>query len=126
MAGPWQLDPGGVAPLEARPGVYVLGRERAGRFQGIFVGRADEDLRSRLAAHVPGREADILIRLNAPDRFCFQYTDSAHEAYGIECNLYHWLRYPANLLHPDVAMHWDWECPVCGRGASKILEPAAA
>ncbi len=123
MAGPWPLDDESIALLESRPGVYVLGRERAGAFHGLYVGRSDRDLRAHLAEHLPGREADFFIRLYGPDCFCFQYTATAYEAYRMECTLYHSVQYPSNLLHPDPGQNWRWECPVCGRGVPKVLEP---
>ena len=123
MAGPWLLDAESIALLESQPGVYVLGRERAGSFYGLYVGRADSDLREKLRTHLPARELDFFIQLYGPDRFCFTYTATAYEAYRIECTLYHSAQYPANLFHPDPGEQSSWECPVCGRGISKVLEP---
>ncbi len=123
MAGPWLLDEGSIASLESRPGVYVLGREQSGVFRGLYVGRSDTDLRRRLAEHLPAREANAFIRLHAPDRFHFQYTATAHAAYGMECTLFHSAQYPASLFHPDPGQNWDWECPVCGRDTSGVREP---
>ena len=123
MAGPWLLEDERIGLLESRPGVYVLGRERSGTFSGIYVGRADVELRRRLAEHLPGREGNPFIRIHAPDRFCFEYTASASAAYRLECTLFHAARYPANLFHPDPGLHMDWECPVCGGGASRVREP---
>ncbi len=123
MAGLWLLDEESIALLESRPGVYVLGRDRSGTFYGLYVGRSDADLKRRLAEHLPGREANAFIRLHAPDRFHFQYTATAYEAYGMECTLFHSAQYPANLFHPDPGQHGDWECPVCGRDTSGVREP---
>jgi predicted GIY-YIG superfamily endonuclease len=123
MAGPWLLDDEGIGLLEARPGVYILGRERSGAFYGLYVGRSDMDLKRRLAEHLPGREANPFIRIYAPDRFHCEYTATASEAYRLECTLFHSARYPANLFHPDPGPHADWECPVCGGGASRVQEP---
>jgi hypothetical protein len=123
VAGPWLLEVDGIAQVESRPGVYVLGRERSGTFHGLYVGRADADLRRRLAEHLPGREANPFIRIYAPDRFTFEYTATACEAYRTECTLFHSAKYPANLFHPDPGPHADWACPVCGGGASRVREP---
>ncbi len=126
MTGPWLLDEGSIALLESRPGVYVLGREQSGIFHGLYVGRSDADLKRRLAEHLPAREANAFIRLYAPDRFHFQYTATAYEAYRIECTLFHSAQYPANMFHPGPGPSWDWECPVCGRDTSGVREPILA
>ena len=123
MPGPWLLDGESIALLASRPGVYVLGREGSGTFYGLYVGRSDTDLKRRLAEHLPGREANVFIRLYAPDRFHFQYTATASEAYRMESTLFHSAQYPANLFHPDPGRNWDWECPVCGRRTSGVGEP---
>ena len=123
MAGPRLLDGESIALLASRPGVYVLGREGSGTFYGLYVGRSDTDLKGRLAEHLPGREANAFIRLYAPDRFHFQCTATAYEAYRMECTLFHSAQYPANLFHPDPGRNRDWECPVCGRDTSRVREP---
>jgi len=126
MAGPWLLDEHSIALVGSQPGVYVLGRERSGVFYGLYVGRSDNDLKRRLAEHLPGREANSFIRIYAPDRFAFEYTATAYEAYRMECTLFHAAQYPANLFHPDPGQHGDWECPVCGGGPSGVREPVQA
>ena len=123
MPGPWLLDEESLAQVETRPGVYVLGREQSGTFSGLYVGRSDTDLKRRLAEHLPAREANSFIRLYAPDRFHFQYTATAYEAYRMECSLFHSAQYRAYPFHRGPVQNWDWERPLCGRDASTVREP---
>jgi len=115
MSGPLRLVEEEIASLDSRPGAYVLGWAANGASQGLYVGRSDADLRSRLLQHLPGRELSIRLQIFAPDRFWFHYTATAEEAFRIECQLYHAHHYLGNLAHPDRGPDHSWGCPVCER-----------
>lgn len=129
MSGPFPLREEEVAALEARPGVYVLGRERAGGAHGIYVGRAEGDLGLCLRQHLPDAEANLVLRIAGADRFWFRYTETATEAFRMECLLYHAHRYFGNLTHPIGGGPRPWPCPVCepqGLGFAAALPERAA
>lgn len=115
MSGPLALREEAVASLEARPGVYVLGWEASGGSQWLYVGRSDNNLRSRLMQHLPAKETSIRLQISSPDRFWFRYTETPEEAFHIECQLYHAHHYLGNLTHPDRGPDLTWQCLVCER-----------
>ena len=88
---------------KARTGIYALGYEdHTGRFRVQSVGRDDYDLRARLCE---------LIGSSA--MFKFATLTSAREAFDQECELFHNLRPPSNIIHPGRPSGADWQCLHC-------------
>lgn len=107
LLGPFELSYetlGTVLP-KAQGGVYTLGHvDATGTFRVRSVGRDDRDLRSRLQSLIGGGS-----------KFKFAPVESDREAFELECELFHSLRPPANIIHPDRPKESDWQCPVCYR-----------
>jgi hypothetical protein len=86
------------------PGVFTLGNLGAdGRYQTLYVGRADRDL------------ADTLKKcLRQTQRFKYEQFDNKEDAFHKECELYHLFKPAANKVHPPVPTLEDWRCKTCG------------
>lgn len=88
----------------AQPGAYVLSRDGK---HANFIGRSDEDVRSRLLDHA-GLDGYVY--------FWYTYASSAREAFNLESLLFH--QYGEGLLldnwrHPERAPGTTWRCPAC-------------
>ena len=107
LFGPFPLTPERIDHnlQAASPGVFALGEERGGLFVIQYIGRSDGDLRSTLKAHAGGR-----YRL-----FKFRYALSALDAFGKECELYHFVITLHNPIHPAPPPGTDAACSRCRR-----------
>ena len=86
------------------PGVFTLGNlNDDGKYQTLYVGRADRDLAATLKKC-----------LRQTKRFKWEQFDVAEDAFKKECELYHLFKPQANTLHPPVPSTEDWRCPECG------------
>jgi len=87
------------------PGVFTLGNlTDDGKFQTLYVGRADVNLIQTLKKC-----------LRQAARFKFVQFDDPEDAYKKECELFHFLRPKANTQHPQRPATRDWRCPDCGK-----------
>ena len=105
LLGPFDLSFDGVqhAVLRHGCGAYALGHvDPAGTFRVQRVGRDDANLRLCLQGLI-----------GSSNRFKFAPAASSREAFGIECELFHRLRPPGNIIHPTRPSGSDWRCPVC-------------
>ena len=102
LKGPYTLNNETIDSVVTRtsPGVYVLAS--AGSNRAKRVGRSDTDVRARLKSYV-GHYA----------RFWFAYASSPKDAFENECHLWHDLKPPDNVIHPDRPNGSGWKCPVC-------------
>lgn len=105
LQGPYELTFDGIAvalPV-ALGGVFALGHvDAAGTFRVERVGRDDRDLRGCLQGLI-----------GSSNRFKYAPAASAREAFEQECELFHRLRPPGNIIHPDRPKGSDWRCQVC-------------
>lgn len=84
-------------------GVFAVGEvDERGVFRVQRVGRADNDLQSRLS--------DLV---GAGTTFKYRLTANARDAFERECELFHAFRPPGNIMHPDRPRGSDWRCPQC-------------
>lgn len=106
MRGPYDLDFVTDYVEVGSIGVYMLGA--FGR-TGLYVGRSDTDLLSRIesSAKQGWRPQRYLY-------FWFEYTTSPMRAYKRECELWHKWMPPDNKNHPAVPPGTNWRCPVRG------------
>lgn len=85
------------------PGVFALGvLGHDGRFQMLLVGRSDSDVRKTLKAYI-----------GKANRFKFECYDEAEQAYRKECEIFHFMKPPANKTHPQRPAGMEWACPMC-------------
>ena len=107
LRGPFPLTHDTITAEAVAPfGAFALGYTSAdGRFCAMRVGRADGNLRDRLARHI-GSEREYKY-LSAP---------SAMEAFEAECRLFHSLAPLKTRTHPTRPSGTDVNCPVCGGG----------
>lgn len=91
-----------------KPGVYLF--LKALNNLVLYVGRSDRSLRKR-------------IKNRAYPYYIFIHCDTVHEAYGLECWLYHKYDPIDNKIHPATPKGYCpvSPCPVCGYRANKIL-----
>lgn len=105
LEGPYKLSFDDISTIQKcpSPGVFALGYiGRDDAFYINFIGRSDEDVRSRL------------LELIGSDRsFKFSLTKSPEEAFRRECELYHSFRPPSNRIHPGRPTATNWVCPRC-------------
>lgn len=105
LAGPYELFFDRLANVvpERTCGVFALGHvDRAGIFRVQCVGRDDVDLRDRL------REL-----IGSSTSFKFATTETAHEAFLRECELFHTFQPPRNFNHPIRPAGSGWTCRLC-------------
>jgi hypothetical protein len=110
IAGPFRLTRQKITEVVTgiSPGNYTLGRVREDRFQGLYVGRADEDVAKRL--HVWAKHDH---RYGA---FVFTYALTARAAFDKECEDFHDFGGTEGLDnpgHPELPAKTDWLCPRC-------------
>lgn len=102
--------------LPNRPGAYALGRGEPFRLE--YVGRSDNCLQTRLAAHN---------HLYAFDYFIFRYAETPFEAFVRECELFHALEQSTpnmmNKYHPAAPAGSGARCPYCefGLGIRRVF-----
>lgn len=85
-------------------GVFALGvLSSDGKFQMLFVGRSDTDVRRTLKTFV-----------GKANRFKFELYDDPEVAFKKECELYHFMKPKANKTHPARPAGMAWTCPECG------------
>lgn len=105
--GPFSLTPRGIdsAVTATAPGVYALGigKDGDGVFEVHYVGRDDQDVKSRLRQHV----ADWY------PQFFYKYYFSSREAFEKECELFHKFNPRDNKVHPARNKNSGWTCPRC-------------
>lgn len=105
LNGPHILNRHNVAMVVSRtsPGVYVLSRQGN---TAHYVGRFDNDLRSRLLTYVD----------SGYRRFWYAYATTPKDSFEKECVLFHQLGGAAKLdnkIHPQRPDGCTWRCPVC-------------
>jgi hypothetical protein len=105
LRGPFPLTHDALASeVAARFGVFALGYTAAdGRFCTNAVGRADGNLRERLACHI-GLERE----------FKFLPLPSTTETFEAECRLFHSLMPLKTRAHPARSPGMGVTCPICG------------
>jgi len=109
LSGPYTLTADGVANaiVEDGPGAYALGFVTSGVFTVLSVGRADTSLRTTLLQRV-GNDRQLSFKCAT--------VDSAHDAFDLECALFHEFggaRYLENKAHPERPSASRWLCPEC-------------
>ena len=91
-----------VMPAGGR-GVFALGyAEPSSVFRVQRVGRDGNDLGNKLKSLI-----------GASNEFKYRLTLTEREAFEMECELFHTLRPPSNISHPDRPQGSDWRCPFC-------------
>lgn len=84
-------------------GVFALGYvDQVGRFRVERVGRDTSNLQTTLG--------DLI---GCAMQFKYAATSTSREAFELECELYHRLRPPCNVMHPNRPAGSIWTCPVC-------------
>jgi hypothetical protein len=116
LRGPFPLTHDVVAgEVAARFGVFALGYTSPdGRFCTTTVGRADGNLRERLARHI-----------GAEREFKYVSLPSMIEGFDAECRLFHSLAPLKTRSHPARPSGSNLSCPVCG-GSSSAREIGTA
>lgn len=105
LHGPYRLtfDAIDAAVVRTSPGVFALGYADAdGRFCVNHVGRSDADVKIRLRDFI-----------GSDSLFKYDYSASSEAAFQKECELFHDVRPPRNLVHPGRPRGTSWECPRC-------------
>lgn len=111
LNGPFNLS---YDDLEARVPGHICGYFALGyldsreKFRVQHVGRDDSDMQLRLKTLI-----------GSSLKFKFMATRTPKEAFEGECELFHRLRPPGNLIHPDRPRGSGWRCPVCSRQGSE-------
>ena len=117
MYGPFPLSQIDKIPISPFPGVYILSRDGEDipdkDKRAHYVGRSDVDIGARLKQHAQSSQVY--------QYFWFEYVTSPHQAYQLECQLYHHFNPPDNVIHPAVPPETNWRCPVKGCVWSKDL-----
>lgn len=87
---------------DERVGVYAVGHvDGRGVFRIQRVGRGS-NLRTSLRNLV-----------GSSTRFKFEYSADERASFERECELFHLLRPPSNLTHPERPLGSSWRCPWC-------------
>ena len=89
-------------------GVFALGYLQGIDFVVIYIGRAEEDLRSTIKTWL-GKDEKYKM-------FKYCYTVSPHAAYERQCKNYHEFggqKQLHNMSHPAPAEGTEWSCPFC-------------
>jgi len=108
LAGPFPLTPAGINlhQMPRMSGAYCLGSIGSdGKFKAAYVGRADDDLSRHLGQYVGSPNYDV---------FLYALAQSPHQAFLIECQLYHGFAPRDNTTHPVRPLNTNWICPDCG------------
>jgi len=107
MEGPYRFNVKTINEKVTRvsPGNYVLGRRNErGTFLFSYIGRANTDLNLKLKSWAA--------KIDKPF-FKFRYSDSAQEAFRIECENFHDYIKDGKIKHPKKPANSDWQCPRC-------------
>lgn len=111
MSGPFSLDNESIdkAVTENSAGNYALGwtDTKDNKFVVKYVGRADEDLNTRLKQWA---------KKGMYSQFKASYANNVKEAFEKECRNYHDFGESEKLdndIHPDRPKDKTYECPVC-------------
>ena len=106
LRGPFVLNRRGVdnEVTTISAGAYALGDSKEDGFHIKYVGRADDDVASRLRDHIP----------EPYQNFKYEYYPSAKAAFEKECRLYHDFNPADNQIHPARPQNTNYKCPVCG------------
>ena len=107
MSGPYELTKEKIDSVVTRtsPGNYALGRKKNDTFYVNYVGRSDDDVKSRLKDWVGKYK-----------HFKCSYATSAKSAFEKECRNYHDFGGKEKLdndVHPQRPSGKDWKCPKC-------------
>lgn len=108
MNGPYDLNAEEVERIvdEDRIGNYALGHNNdEGKFMVKYVGRSDNDVKSRLLYWVENSTRPL---------FKYSYAESVKEAFDKECTNYHAFSPADNDNHPAKPAGKRYPCPVCG------------
>lgn len=89
----------------ASPGVYALDRTTTPGFTVNYVGRADDNVASRLKKWAAEGRYKY---------FQFEYRQTAKSAFERECQLYHSYPNLDNIIHPARPAFTSYACPVTG------------
>ena len=81
--------------------LYTMDRES---LRVKYVGRSDNDLQYRLLQHAERGEYAA---------FAFQYAETLHDAFRVECRDYHYYDNLDNRIHPDAPNWLGYVCPYC-------------
>ena len=114
LRGPFPLTPEALAArIAAQFAAFALGYTSGdGRFCTTVVGRANGNLRERLARHL-GTERE----------FRYLPLTSDADAFDVECRLFHSLAPLKTRLHPARPPGTSLTCPVCGGcGATRAID----
>ena len=87
---------------QTAPGVFILGQTIDGTFHVKYVGWDAEDI-----------AAAIKFQVGLFNRYKYEYTASAEEAFEKVCILYHMFLPARNKAHPEWQGHPHAECPMC-------------
>lgn len=107
MEGPYNLVINTIEEKVAKisPGTYALGRKNEnGTFLVSYIGRADNDLTSKLKSWIDRTDRPL---------FKFRYAMSARDAFGMECENYHDFVKNSKNNHPERPANTNWKCPRC-------------
>ncbi len=105
LLGPYELSYDAIktALPENACGIFALGYvDATDTFRVQRVGRDDSNLRSCLK--------DLI---GSSNRFKYATGLTPKQAFEAECELFHTLRPPGNIMHPDRPKGSGWVCPVC-------------
>lgn len=109
MRGPYKLSPQQIDEevKPSVPGVFATGYvKESGAFVVRYIGRSDRDVRTELKT----QETDI------GARFKWVEATSQHEAFELQCRLYH--EFGGSIVleneeHPERPKGANWQCPDC-------------
>jgi hypothetical protein len=96
---------------QAAPGVFILGQTIEGTFHVKFIGWDAEDI-----------AAAIKFQVGLFNRYKYEYTVTAEEAFEKACILYHMFLPARNKAHPEWQGHSDVECPMCDMFAKPVMK----
>lgn len=84
-------------------GVYAIGHvDAAGVFRVQRVGRDEVDVKERLRCLI-----------GSGNKFKYALAPNAYTAFDMECELFHRLKPPSNITHPDRPRASGWKCRHC-------------
>ena len=96
---------------QTAPGIFILGQTIEGTFHVKYVGWDAEDI-----------GAAIKFQVGLFNRYKYEYTLSAEEAFEKVCILYHMFLPARNKAHPEWQGHSDVECPMCDMFAKPVIK----
>jgi hypothetical protein len=104
LLGPYRLtfDAIDAAVTQLHRAYLRWGMPTRGRFCVNHVGRSDADIKIKLRDFI-----------GSDSLFKYGYFPSSEAAFQKECELFHDVRPPRNLVHPGRPKGTSWECPHC-------------